>query len=141
MGDYDAFDEFSRAICAFYGVKYAAPPERPKLVVVDVNNAATFQQQPRRRGRPRKVPIGGNVVSIAEARKSRVKRERVAAPLSVADEIMDHFFRRLDERQAKQRTPADDLAGRGARRNSDFKSDFPEPARVLTPAPDSDGAA
>lgn len=114
----DRVDElFRRFLAGMRGSE--RPPARAPLQLVTDANAAQFSQAPKCRGRPRKVPSGGNVVSIAEARKSRVKREPVVATMSVADAIMDHFLRRLDERQAKRRTPA----------------------RVLPPAPDSDGAA
>lgn len=60
----DAFDEFSRNVCARYGVKYTPPTVRPRPVAVTLENAAQFQPAPKKRGRKPKVVLGGNVVAF-----------------------------------------------------------------------------
>ena len=60
----DAFDEFSRNICAYYGVKYTPPAVRQRPVAVTAENAAQFQATPKKRGRKPKVVLGGNVVAF-----------------------------------------------------------------------------
>lgn len=100
----DRVDElFRRFLAGMRGRE--CPPMRAPLQLVTATNVAQFSQAPKRRGRPRKVPSGGNIVSIAEVRKSRAKREPAAATMSVADEIMGHFLRRLDERRAPRPLP------------------------------------
>ncbi|WP_255913580.1 hypothetical protein [Tahibacter harae] len=65
----DAFDEFSRNICAYYGVKYTPPAVRQRPIVVTPENAAQFQPVPKRRGRKPNVVLGGNVVAFAKPEK------------------------------------------------------------------------
>lgn len=64
MGEFDALDEFTRAMCVHYGLRPPPAPKRPALVAVAPENAHKFVPSTKRRGRKCKVPMGGNVVAI-----------------------------------------------------------------------------